>query len=223
MSILRPSSQIEPDGAPFKEMCRLITQTSAIIAAMKSLHLARPYALMMVGIPGSGKSFFARQFADTFTIPYIDSLAIESRCLEGTASGELIALVLGEIVKTDQTFIFEGNSDIRTRRTEFAKWARSHGYQPLFVWTQLDQATALSRSLKMGTIDRDQFADILRDFSPPHPDEKAVVISGKHTFASQAKVVLGQLVRENRPTVSVTTPERPVQPSPTITRQVRVR
>ena len=174
---------------------------------MKSLHLTQPHAIMMVGIPGSGKSFFAGQFSDMFNAPYIDSLAIEARSRDGAAAGELIAMVLAEIAKTGQTFIFEGNSDSRVRRTEFSRWARERGYQPMLVWVQADQATSLSRSLKAKTLDREQFKAAIRGFSAPHPDEKPVVISGKHTYASQAKVVLGHLSKENRP-VEAKAPER---------------
>lgn len=179
---------------------------------MKSLHLSRPHAIMMVGIPGSGKTFFARQFADTFHTPYIDYNEIGSRAADGGASGELTLIFLAEIAKTQQTFIFEGSSDTRANRTEFAKWARAQGYTPLFVWTQTDQATSLKRTLKANKVSRDDFADTLQDFSPPHPDEKPVVISGKHTYASQARTVLAHLGADNRP--KQPDPVRPAGPVP---------
>lgn len=166
---------------------------------MKALHLTRPHAIMMVGIPGSGKSFFASQFAETFNAPYIDSLDVEQRAADPAAAGQLVGIMLEQLAKTKQTFIYEGNSDTRVSRTEFAKWARNHGYQPLFIWTQADKATSLGRVLKAKSLDRDQFESILHQFSPPHPDEKALVISGKHTYSSQARTVLGRLSKENRP------------------------
>ena len=171
---------------------------------MESLHLSRPYAIMMVGVPGSGKSFFASQFAETFHAPYVDSLAIEKLSRDGEAAGELIGLMLGELVKTTQSFVFEGNSDSRVRRTEFARWARAKGYHPLFIWVQADQRTALKRSLK-GGMTRDTFAAIMREFSAPHEDEKAIVISGRHTYASQARVVLAVLSKDARPSQSIST------------------
>lgn len=154
---------------------------------------------MMVGIPGSGKSFFARQFSDTFHTPYVDYNEFDSRAADAQAASELTLLFLDQIAKTEQTFLFEGSSDTRSNRTEFAKWARARGYVPLFVWTQTDQVTSLKRSVKAGIISRDEFANRLRDFSPPHPDEKALVVSGKHTFASQLRVVLTHLGAINRP------------------------
>lgn len=165
---------------------------------MKSLHLSRPSAIMMVGIPGSGKSFFARQFADAFHAPYIDYSEIGPRAADNSKAGELTLMFLAEIAKTGQSFVFEGSSDARTNRTEFAKWARSKGYTPVFVWTQTDQATSLKRTVKAGTLTRQDFIDTIRDFSPPHPDEKPIVISGKHTFASQVRTVLAHIGVDNR-------------------------
>ena len=180
---------------------------------MESLHLSRPYAIMMVGIPGSGKTFFASQFAETFHAPYIDSLALEQLSRDSDAAGELIGLVLAEIAKTSQSFVFEGNSDSRVRRTEFARWARNKGYQPVLIWVQTDRQTSLKRALKSGFATREVFESILRDFSPPHEDEKAIVVSGKHTYASQARVVLGYFSKETRPQAATATP-RPASVQP---------
>lgn len=166
---------------------------------MKSLRLARPHAIMMVGIPGSGKTFFAEKFAATFGAPFIDSLAIEALAKDEKAAGTLIALTVGEIAKTKQTFVFEGNADSRVRRTEFVRWASNRGYQPLIVWVQTDEATSRTRTLKAKSLTKEEFIATIADFSPPHRDEKPIVISGKHTYASQAKVVLRQLSAEARP------------------------
>jgi len=155
--------------------------------------------MMMVGIPGSGKSFFATKFSEAFNTPYIDSLAIERRSKDAQAAGELLSLVMSEIAKTGQSFIYEGNSDARVRRTEFAQWARKHGYKPLFIWVQLDQAAALKRTLKAKTLDTSQFNMTIGGFTAPNEHEKPVVISGKHTFASQARVVLANIGQANRP------------------------
>jgi hypothetical protein len=105
---------------------------------------------------------------------------------------------MGEIAKTHQTFIFEGNADTRTKRAEFARWARQVGYQPLFIWTQVDQATSRDRTAKAKSMSQTEFEHAHRMFSAPHADERAIVISGKHTFASQAKVVLAHLSKETR-------------------------
>jgi len=38
---------------------------------MKPLSLSKPHVIVTVGIPGSGKSFFAEHFAATFKAPLI--------------------------------------------------------------------------------------------------------------------------------------------------------
>lgn len=173
---------------------------------MKSLRLTRPHAIMMVGIPGSGKSFFAEQFARTFNAPYIDSLTIEERAKSPQAAGELMALYINEIAKTEESFVFEGDTDSRTKRADFARWAKSKGYKPVMIWVQTDKTTAKTRSVKQNGLTPEVFDDIVKDFSPPHPDEKAIVISGRHTFATQTKVVLGHLAKEAQATRKPSTP-----------------
>lgn len=176
---------------------------------------------MMVGLPGSGKSFFAKQFADTFNAPYIDALTLTSYAKDVPSAMKIITNFAGQIARTNQTFIYEGDTDSRTLRTEFAQFARRHGYQPLVIWVQVDERTAKDRTLKAGKMDEDTFASVVKNFSPPHPSEKPIVISGKHTYPSQAKVVLANLSKELRPAAStvpprsaaVTTPERRVMSS----------
>lgn len=180
---------------------------------MKPVHLSRPHAIMMVGLPGSGKTFFAQQFAETFNAPFINAAYVEERGRDEEASSELNAMFLGEIARTNQTFIYEGDSLSRTHRTDFARWARMHNYQPLFVWVQVDESTCRRRVLKAQTMTAEQFDSAVKRFSEPHVHEKPIVISGKRTYATQARTVLSRLGSENRSAArpSVQPAERVVQ------------
>ena len=164
---------------------------------MKSLHLTRPRAIMMVGVPGSGKSFFAGQFAQTFHIPYVDSDTIEMYGANKTASSRLIALLLAEIIKTEQTFILEGSGDTKLLRTEFVQFAKKRGYDPLFIWVQADRTTSRQRSARKGT-PQEVYLEGLQKFEPPVESEKALVISGRHTYAGQARMVLNHIGLDSR-------------------------
>ena len=164
---------------------------------MKSLHLTRPRAIMMVGVPGSGKSFFASQFAQTFHIPFVDSDTIAVYGANKTASSRLVALLLNEIIKTEQTFILEGSGDTKVLRTEFVQFAKKRGYDPLFIWVQTDRTTTRQRSAK-GGMDQEDYLNRLQRFEPPVEAEKALVISGRHTYAGQARMVLNHIGRDNR-------------------------
>ena len=178
-----------------------------IMVYMKSMSLARPHAIMMVGIPGSGKSFFASKFAETFNAPYINADDIAALARDETAAGQITGMMVELVVKSKQTFIYEGNTDTRAHRTEFAKWARGHGYQPMLVWVQTDPRAAEDRSIKYNGLSAEDYDAIVRSFSPPHQSEHPVVISGRHTYASQLKVILNHLAKA-RPSTSVAAPER---------------
>ncbi len=163
---------------------------------------------MTVGIPGSGKTTFASAFSRAFGTPLLDLSFIEQQSADGAAAGELTIMFLTELAKTEQTFVLEGSGATLGWRSEFAKWATAHGYVPLFVWTQVDQATAYKRAAKVHKMSRSQFADELQAFEPPQASEKPVVISGKHTFASQARMVLNHIASHSRPSVK-SAPRRP--------------
>lgn len=183
---------------------------------MRSLHLARPRAIMMVGVPGSGKSFFASQFSQTFSTPFIDSETISTITGDRATSGRIIALLLTEICKTGQSFILEGTSETKTLRAEFAEFAKKHGYEPLFIWVQADPSISRQRSAKKGR-GQESYEAILHRFEPPIESEKALVISGRHTYATQVRMVLNHIGNENRPPVNH---ER--QPSPVVPVRKRI-
>lgn len=160
---------------------------------MKSLSLNQPHAIVMVGIPGSGKSTFAEKFSHTFNAPFVDIDQIVPRARDISAADELLLLQIQEILRTKSSIVVEADASSRVRRTELAKFFRENNYEPLFVWVQTDPETAKQRSAKQKKIHPDNFAVALKQFSPPHPAEKALVISGKHTYASQAKIILKRL------------------------------
>lgn len=159
---------------------------------MKSLQLSKPHAILVVGVPGSGKTYFAQHFSETFRAPFIEARKLQSRSANDAAAEEILNAFLTEIAKTRQTFLFEPILADQVTRSEFAKWARGSDYEPLIVWIQTDNTTAEKRAKKNG-IDRDEYDRLIRHFNTPHNIEKPVVISGKHTQASQTRTVLTRL------------------------------
>ena len=173
---------------------------------MESLNLKKPHLIIMIGIPSSGKSFFAEHFAQTFKAPIISFNRLRQELFnnptfskdEDDIINRVANYMLDESLKTKQTLIYEGLADSRSDRTAIAKKSRNLGYEPLFIWVQTDPITAKKRAIKSGpdkaALNNEQFDTKLNQFNPPHESEKAVVISGKHTYASQLKIVLKQLI-----------------------------
>lgn len=160
---------------------------------MKLQSLQQPHAIIMVGTPGSGKTQFAQKFSEMFEAPFINLAYIAQRASTPEAAAELAYTQLTELLKTKSTIVLELSTDTRTRRTEIAKIVKQAGFNPLFVWVQVDEQTAKQRTLKAKTLAPEEFEAQIKQFSAPHQTERALVISGKHTYGAQARAVLRRL------------------------------
>ena len=201
---------------------------------MKTLAVPRPLILIMVGLPGSGKSFFARQFADMFSAPLIhyDRLQYELFAEPSFSTNEhellqrLAHYQIQELLKTKRSFIVDGGQNTRQDRVALEELARKHGYNTLVIWVQTDDPTAKMRSLRRNPkhiddvykpkIAESQFAMLSKRLVTP-TRESYVVISGKHAFSTQAKMVLRKLSAPHLEQVAAAqtkdpAPKRPLQP-----------
>jgi predicted kinase len=167
---------------------------------------------MVIGLPGSGKSFFARQFADMFGAPLISADFIRHALAPGSEysprEDALVATLvqneIAELFKTGKTFIVDGSVNSRAIRTAIERQATKHGYGKMVVWVQTDEPTCVARSMKRSSkrktdelnasMSIDTFERYKKQLSQPTPTENVVVISGKHTFPTQARVILKKLV-----------------------------
>lgn len=181
---------------------------------MNPLSVNKPHLIIMVGIPGAGKSFFAEHFADTFKSPIISFDNLRSNLSDSPKydkeEDEIIKkiadYILNETLKTGRTIIFEGQSDTRIERAVMAKKAKDAGYEPMFIWVQTEQLTAKRRSTKSSDgkqkMSSDKFDAKFKKFNAPTISEKPIVISGKHTYTSQLKIVLRSLAEPRTETVA---------------------
>lgn len=196
---------------------------------MKSLSLPKPLIIILVGLPGAGKSSFARQFSETFGAPIVsyDRLRYElfTEPQYSKEEQDILARVanyqLGEILKTKQTCILDGDGAARVDRMRIAKTAKEAGYSTLIVWVQTDEATAKQRATRRlkqkqedkysNTLTSEQYEAFVKKFTAPNHSEPYIVISGKHTYAAQVRVILKRLAQPRQKTVeTVSPPERQV-------------
>ncbi|HWT39816.1 MAG TPA: hypothetical protein VN081_00890, partial [Dongiaceae bacterium] len=87
--------------------------------------------------------------------------------------------------------------DTKKGRAELEKFLHKAGYQSLFVWVQTEPNEARRRALKPypkgSGLSDSEFREAAAQLEMPQKPEKVVVISGKHTYTTQIKVVLKQL------------------------------
>lgn len=181
---------------------------------MKSLHLTKPVIITLVGLPGSGKSFFARHFSEAFDTPLVSVERLYATVTnnadvyspEHAIIAKQASLVMAEeLARTKKSFVIDGGMSRKLDRTHLLREiAKRHGYDTLTVWVQTDKPTCQQRATarnRRRTDDRYQpslsdteFADASKKLAKPTKTEHHVVISGKHTFHTQAKTVLRTLV-----------------------------
>lgn len=185
----------------------------------------------MVGLPGAGKSFFASQFSEMFRAPLVDYGFIRSVVSSGQpifdrteqdAVDRIARNQLDQLFATGTTIVVDGGSETRTARQELGRLARANGYKILFIWVQTDPTTAKQRSVvgarskgkQAALLSLDQYDSLVGRFTPPNATEPTVVISGKHTYATQARIILKKL---SEPRAGSTPPERTSKPSHRVT------
>jgi shikimate kinase len=185
---------------------------------MKPLTPASPHAILMIGIPGAGKSSFAERFAETFQAPILNFTKLQNDFgLSLRKTDELRNEVLSQLLKTKRTLLLDGGTQTKAQRAELVKKLAAAGYTPLVVWVQTDTNESKRRASKpypQGSgLNSDEFDTAVKAFQPPLQQEKPIVISGKHTYATQLKVVLKHIV-DHSPRQATPEPPRPDQPRP---------
>jgi predicted kinase len=174
---------------------------------MKPLTPSTPHVIMMVGIPGAGKTTFAEHFAKTFSAPYLNPRSLAYEAGIGVDKAEkAVEVLLSEFLKNERSIVYEGPTETKVERAELIAIAKKAGYQTLIVWVQTEPLEAKRRAMRKqqpGTpLTADEFDNAFAYFQAPTEAEKPVVISGRHTYATQLKAVLKNLAR-TRPGIQV--------------------
>lgn len=182
---------------------------------MKPLTPTTPHVIIMVGIPGAGKTHFAGHFAKMFGAPFLNQYFLQTITHSSDAQAtELSATLLDEFLKTGRTIIYEGPTHVRTFRQALVAKVKKAGYDPLIVWVQTESAEAKARHLKSNKhATAEAFDKRVQQFSRPHEAERSIVISGRHTYATQVKAVLKRLADTREPAATPQTPARPPRPA----------
>lgn len=187
-----------------------------------------------MGLPGSGKSFFARQFADLYSLPRVSEDRIRFELFEkpqfNSDEADIINRVsfymLEQAMRTERTVMCEGSFLTLAERKAATELARENGYRTLVVWLQTDLETSAQRAAVRDrrnpdskfafAVNRALFSSIKNTLERPGEKEAVVVVSGKHAFKSQCLTVLRKIAALYSDSVSkgeFGVPTRPTSPS----------
>lgn len=150
-------------------------------------------ALLIFGAPCSGKTTFAKKFAKKFGLAYYD---LAELMIQNDFSRKSILVILEQIAKTKQTIVIEGGLETEKDRTEIRNILRNCGYEPSLIWIQTDTATIrlrLKSKYKSVAKAKDIYEKAISEIEAPVETERAIILSGKHTFETQTKHVVAGL------------------------------
>ncbi|MDR1969849.1 MAG: ATP-binding protein [Candidatus Nomurabacteria bacterium] len=180
---------------------------------MDKLTLSNPVVIVVIGLPGAGKSFFATQFATSLDVALVSEDKIRWTLFahhtynenENAIVKQVANMMVAELFKTKETFILDGGHNDRASRAILTTQAKKAGYDVFTVIVQTDTPTAKQRSTKRHAkkasnlytqpIDGNTFETQCKKYQAPLRIERTtIVISGKHTYSTQARIVLKKIL-----------------------------
>lgn len=161
----------------------------------------KPFVIFLYGFPGSGKTAFARQFAQELNVAHLqqDRLINElyGSKTDVKARGPM-NFMTREFLRAGVSVIYDTNMARKTARRTMREVVKKSRAVPVLVWIQIDPDTAFARTQKRdrrksddqyaGTPTAQEFQEVLNTMQNPSAEDY-VVISGKHTFQTQKAAV----------------------------------
>ena len=153
----------------------------------------QPRAILVFGVPGSGKTTFAEKFAKRFHASFFDLGELAKEC---GLDRKTIVVLVKQLAKTGQILVLEGSLDTEKDRMEIRNILREAGYRTSLIWIQTDLATVKQRlKMRLRSVSKakEVYESKIGGMEAPADYEQPIVLSGKHTFETQLKHTLAQL------------------------------
>lgn len=178
---------------------------------MEKLLPQKPVLILLYGFPGSGKTYFSRQFSLEVQAAHLEEDRIRHELFEtprftkqeNYALGRIMEYMAGEFLESGISVVYDTNAMRVAQRRNLRDMARKHKAEVITVWFQVDPDTAFVRNQKRDrrkNDDRfaagygpDSFRYLASNMQHPEPTEDFIVISGKHSFPSQMGGVIKKL------------------------------
>lgn len=177
---------------------------------MHKSRISHPVVVYLYGLPGSGKTFVARQLADSLGMAHLSSERIRFELFdepqhdkaEHQLVGNLMNFMTEQFLDAGVSVVYDMSVSRLADRRALRDLARRRGAKELMVWIQIDPDTAFSRAKNRDRRKADDhyatemteklFEQYMRAMQNPQ-NEDCLVISGKHLFNSQKTAIVRRL------------------------------
>lgn len=209
---------------------------------------SKPFLLLLYGLPGSGKTYFARQFVESVQAAHLEQDRIRYELFEqpkftkqeNYALSRIMDYMATEFLNAGISVVMDMNAMRISQRRILRERARQSKAATLVVWFQIDPDTSFMRNVKRDRrknddrfavgYDVESFKQLAAYMQHPEPTEDSVVISGKHSFPGQLSSIIKKLsdmhvIKATAAAHKMIRPELvnlvPQQPQPNAARHVR--
>lgn len=177
---------------------------------MLKTKFTRPTVVLMMGLPGSGKSYTSRHIAESLGAAHISYNRIQDHLFEqptfdnneSTIILHLMAMMMEDYLKLGLSVVFDIGLNRFNDRKMMRELTRKHDAIPVLLWLQIDQETARLRAKVKdkrklddkftAPVSNEIFDSLAHSFQQPN-NEDYVVISGKYDFVNQKPIILRKL------------------------------
>jgi len=178
---------------------------------MERIAPEKPVLILLYGFPGSGKTYFSRQFSEEVQVAHVEEDRIRRELFEqpryskqeNYALNRIMNYMTGQFLSSGISVVYDLNAMRSVQRKVLREFAKTHNAEVLVVWFQVDADTAFARNLKRdrrhpddkyaAAHDVEHFKEIAAHMQPPEEKESFIVVSGKHSYQSQRSSVIKRL------------------------------
>lgn len=181
--------------------------------------MSKPYLFVLLGYPGSGKSFFVRNLQKKMQLVRLngDTLRIEMygsveelekyKDIDPSLSKEKVFKALDyaakQILSAGHSVIYDANNNKRSIREDAEALAKSHSAIPVVIWVDTPKDLALKRTqYREETVDQRRWEEEkalevierhIANTDEPGEDENLIKIDGTIPFEKQYESFKSQL------------------------------
>lgn len=173
--------------------------------------LHHPILFILVGIPGSGKTYLARQLSQQLKISRVSAEQIRATILNQPSMSraeeklvrKIALFLIEELFKFKMSVICDIPAQTLSQQTELHKLAKTYKFKVITIYQQVDQQAAWLRCQSRSShqvddkyaldLSLDVFNALCKKLEPPIKKE-IIVVSGTHTFNAQFQTILRRLI-----------------------------